>query len=415
MNNFTATVTKKRKFIIFVLICVFLFSSCAPPEDENNIAMKESSAVFIEEPTNSVVIPEPQVVEEEDTESFSISFEDFGEMDYALFLETDVGYGVTGDYLKYGIYGDFVKTVREGEEVYFQLCETMLDTELSMRTHEEWVENTELHIQNLSPDLQWVVARQYFEPACNGQYKDEVIHNGNVVSVVESATYESGTLFKLRKTEQGTYELVDNETLKIKKQLVDEIWEQSYIWHLEHAACMDEYGKVLAISEPDNQSIGLYSTEDGSLKHHITMDDIDKDYPIEVSQLVGDKEKGWLVFSQGNKTYRLDYPVGEPEEIGEFMYNTRYSPDGKYFAYYTGNITLREIWMDWEADDSRHEKLGKLYDEWDKIAPGWYVKEIETGNTVYIPIELWEQDYRPPYRGRCAWLEKDKLFQILNF
>ena len=31
-------------------------------------------------------------------------FDDFEEMDYALFLETNVGYGVTGNYYKYGIY-----------------------------------------------------------------------------------------------------------------------------------------------------------------------------------------------------------------------------------------------------------------------------------------------------------------------
>ena len=53
-------------------------------------------------------------------------------------------------------------------------------------------------------------------------------------------------------------------------------------------------------------------------------------------------------------------------------------------------------------------------DGWDQISPGWYVREVETGNIAYIPIETWLLDGQPLYGGRCVWIEKDKLFQILN-
>lgn len=52
-----------------------------------------------------------------------------------------------------------------------------------------------------------------------------------------------------------------------------------------------------------------------------------------ISQFVGDEESGWLVFSNGDTTYRLNYPDREPEKIGEFMFDTTYSSDGKYLMF----------------------------------------------------------------------------------
>ncbi|MDE7254234.1 MAG: hypothetical protein K2O32_15015 [Acetatifactor sp.] len=446
MKNPIKPVAVKRIITIFVFTYIFLFSSCAP-KDENNVAVKESTVtsseeftdsqkkeVVIPEPNTAVeepavisseesidsqetdtVIPEPYVVEEEAIEDQSISFEDFGEMDYALFLETNVGYGVTADYFKYGIYGDFVNTVREGEEVYFQLCRTMLGTEISWKTHKDWADNMEiLHIQNLSPDLQWIVARQYLMRACLGYYKDEVVYDGDIIAEVESSCDVTDTYFYLKRTEQGTYEPVSDALFEKRKQLVDELGGYTNACHLEDVTCLDEYGKYLAIAAPDSQSIGIYSTEDWGLKQYISMGHIDVEYPLAISQFVGDESSGWLVFSNGGSTYRLDYPDGKPEKIGEFMFDTTYSPDGKYLAYCTGNMEFHEFSKMLDGDKQKLEKIGKLYHEWNKILPGWYIKEIETGNTTYIPIATWEQDDRPLYGGRCIWIEKDKLSEILD-
>ena len=394
MKDFIETVAAKRIITIFVTICVFLLCGCTP-EEEDNVTVEESAVPSSEEFTDSrqkdVVIPETYVAEEEYTEkeyteethaqelenfenveNQSISFEDFGEMDYALFLETNVGYGVTLDYFKYGIYGDFVNTVREGEEVYFRLCKTMLGTEISWNIHQDWARNMGiLHIQNLSPDLQWIAARQYLMEAVSGFYKDEVFYNGDAIAEAESSSDVTDTYFYFKRTEQGTYEPVSNTLFEKRAQLVDELGGYTVSTsYMKDATCLDEYGKYLAISAPDSQSIGIYSTEDWGLKRLISMEHIDMEYPIAVSQLVGDESSGWLVFSNGGSTYRLDYP------------------------------------------DGKAEKIGKLYYEWDEIQPGWYIREIETGNTVYIPIALWEQDNRPLYGGRCVWIEKDKLTEI---
>ena len=355
-----------------------------------------------------------KVMTEESVEEAQVSFEGFGEMDYALFLETDVGYGVTLDYYRYGIYGDFVNTVREGEETYFELCKAMLGTEISWKTSEDWANSTEiLHIQNLSPDLQWLVARRYPDrPAYGGTCTDQAIYHGDIIAESEHQLSDLDTYFYLNKTEQGIYELAGDALLKKRKQLVEEMGGYTSVQALKDATCTDECGKYLAISAPDSQSIGLYSTEDWDLRRLITVDGINPDYPLAISQLVGDEESGFLVFSNGDTTYRLNYPDGQPEKIGEFMFDTTYSPDGKYLAYCTGNFELDELWM--MLDRSKIDKFNKMHAEWDRVPPGWYVREVETGNTAYIPIEIWIPDMRPLYGGRCVWIGKDKLFQVLN-
>ena len=351
----------------------------------------------------------------ESVEEALVSFEDFGEMDYALFLESNVGYGLTLNYYRYGIYGDFVNTVREGENVYFKLCKAMLGTDISWKSSYEWADSAEiLHIQNLSPDLQWIVARQYIDRPAYGQYEDKAIYNGDIIAEAEDWIFNAETYFSLKKTEQGTYELVSDELLEKRVQLVDEMGGYTGIWALEDATCMDEYGKYLAISAPDCQGIELYSTEDWSLRRHIAIDGMDTDYPIAVSQLTGDEESGFLVFSNGDATYRLDYPNGQPERIGEFMFDTTYSPDGKYLAYYTGNFELDELWTLMSDDESKLNKIYRMYDEWVQIPPGWYVKEVETGNTTYIPVQISIGDPVPLYGGRCVWLEKAKLLDVLD-
>ncbi len=333
--SFTKTVAVKGIITVFTFTGILLLSGCGTPEDGGRMA--------VEEPTESretdIAITEPQAAEEEYTEDPLISFEGFGDMDYALFLETNVGYGVSLDYFKYGIYGDFVDTVREGEEIYFQLCETMLGTEISWKTHEDWAENMEtLHIQNLSPDLQWIVARKYLSmEAYDGHYRDEVVYGGDIMAEAESFWYITDTYFYFKKTGEGTYAPVSDMLLEKREQLGVELGGYITAIDLKEATCLDEYGKYLAIAALDSQSIWIYnSTEDWDLKRNISIENVDKEYPLAISQFVGDEGSGWLVFSNGGSTYRLEYPDGKPEKIGEFMFDTTYSPDGKYLAYCTG-------------------------------------------------------------------------------
>ncbi|MCM1091205.1 MAG: hypothetical protein NC413_10195 [Muribaculum sp.] len=407
----------RRITIAIVCIGILLLGGCKASEVEESKGQddtKKNAQIKEADEKEETQAAEVETIEPDMKDSVLI-FEGFEDMDYALFLETNVGYGVTLDYFKYGIYGDFVNTVREGEEVYFRLCKTMLGTEISWKTHEDWAESMEiLHIQNLSPDLQWIVARRYLTEAYSGDYKDEMVYGGDIIAEVESSCSVADTYFYLKRTEQGTYEPVSDTLFEKRKELVDELGGYTYARYLKDATCLDECGKYLAIASPDSQGIGIYSTGDWELKRYISMDNVDMEYPLAISQLVGNEDSGWLVFSNGGSTYRLDYPNGKAEKIGEFMFDTTYSPDGKYLAYCTGNMEFHEFSKMLDGDEQKLEKIGKLYDEWDKILPGWYIKDLETGNTTYIPIATWELDDSPLYGGRCVWIEKDKLLQILD-
>ncbi|MCM1263312.1 MAG: hypothetical protein NC313_11395 [Butyrivibrio sp.] len=339
-------------------------------------------------------------------------FDGFSKMDYCLFLETEVGYGVTSDYYKYGIYGDFVKTAKEGEEIYFLLNDKMIRSKLNLNTHEEWESNVAPHIQNVSPDLEWVISRQY-TAAIHTDYVDRLYYQNKEIAQREEYIYDDSMTFILKKTENNeSYEVMDREKWYIAKDLIADIWGHYIVEERTAVSCIDEYGKLLAISEKSNDSIKIYDMDNWDLLHDIKIKDIDSDWPIEISQIVGNVEEGWLVFSNGDVTYKMTYPDGIMEKIGEFMYGTTYSPDGKYRAYCTGNIVLNDIWM--ELPDEKLDKFNSLYDRWEKIAPGWYVEELETGKVAYIPVETWEQDGRPLYSGRCVWIKRDELLDVLE-
>lgn len=181
----------------------------------------------------------------------------------------------------------------------------------------------------------------------------------------------------------------------------------------------DEYGELLAVAMPDNTGIGVYSMESGvELQYVDIADSIDTDWLLEVSQIKGTADSGWIVFSNGDVTYRMTCPDGSLEKLGEFMYGTTFSPDEKYLAYCTGNIVLDDLWTGLTGKEyaEKLEKCHQLYARWEMVGNGWYVVELETGNKTYIPIPVEEDTWgtRPLSDGRCVWIQKDKLLQIVT-
>lgn len=340
-------------------------------------------------------------------------FDNFDEMDYALFLETEVGYGVTGTYFRYGIYGDFLSSVQEGEEIYFVLNEKVLGKRLNFTDHEDWVENRNFFIQNLSPDLEWVIGRKYLDLA--KRYTDKAFFQNEFQEREEGCAWaELCPFFIIKNEENESCELMDKKKIEEWGQLVADIQGWSYCIPQDTVkiSCMDTYGKLLAVSEPDNQSIRIYDTRDWTMLQCISIDSIDADYPVLISQIEGNEERGWIIFSNGDTAWQMNYPEGDIEKLGNFMYDVTVSPDGKYRAFCTGNRQLDEIWQ--VMPDEKLNKLEDIYDRWNQVPVGWYVEELETGNKVHIPVETWEQDNRPIYGGRCVWLQKDKLLQMLD-
>ena len=348
-------------------------------------------------------------------------FDGFAEMNYCLFLETHLDYGVSLDYYRYGIYGDFVRTTREGEELYFNLNEKMLGNKLNLYTHTEWYYNTEPFIQNISPDLEWVIFRQYTDVAAKINI-DKAYYQKQDIGQKEWNRENENAFFELqRKEDDGTYELMEEEVLKRWNKITMTVWggkDSLYDFLRRSISSFDEYGKLLAVAMPDNTGIGVYSMENGEELQHIDIaDSIDTDWPLELSQIKGTAESGWIVFSNGDVTYRMTYPDGSLEKLGEFMNGTTFSPDEKYLAYCTGNRVLGELCLLWSDKKyaQKYEKWQQMYERWENTGSGWYVEELETGKKTYIYIEPWQEDYGSTIRdGRCVWIQKDKLLQIVT-
>lgn len=348
-------------------------------------------------------------------------FDGFAEMDYCLFLETNLDYGVTLDYDRYGIYSDFTQTEQEGEELYFTLNEKLIGNKLKLYTHTEWHYNMEPFIQNISSDLELVISRQYTDAAAKMNIDRAYDQKQEIGQKEWSKEYEDAYFELQRKEDDGTYELIEDEKLRRWEEITKNAW--GWNWNLHDflrrsVSSFDEYGKLLAVAMPDNTGIGVYSMESGEELQYIDIaDSIDTDWPLELSQIKGTAESGWIVFSNGDITYRMTYPDGNLEKLGEFMYGTSFSPDEKYLAYCTGNRVLDELWMDW-TDKKYAQKLEKwhqMYEQWETTGSGWYVEELETGKKTYIYIEPWQEDYGSSINtGRCVWIQKDRLLQIVS-
>lgn len=361
-------------------------------------------------------IQEPAISEKADKDNGL--FDEFQDMDYYMLLESGVGYGIYLEFNQYGIYGNLTQTAREGEELYFKLNKKILGNGNAPNGHMEWMESkVDEHIRRFSSDMRWCVTNQY--PYENGYDKIERLYeNGQFVSETRNDSYmniliEKYTLCKDRTT--GEFQTIEEDRRQRIEALIHELWnpDNSSVFNRygDTRTCLSDDGMLLAEVKRDNRHIGLYETDNGAELFEFDLSQMDEDWPLEISQLCGDSDSGWFIFSNGEKTYQYYYPENVKVELGEFMFGTSISPDGKYCAYYTGSSLLYDKWEDMYLD--KNEKYQKMREKWDIIPSGWYIRELETGKTVYIPIEKWKLDAQPLYCGVCTWLEKDKLLNLL--
>lgn len=368
-----------------------------------------------------------------------MGFDDFSEMDYVLFLETNAAYGTTLDYYKYGIYGDLTNAAVDGEALYFRLNESILQEEpLSDElpvpmTHGDWAGYTEEHIVYMTPDLEWIITRQFADPEIAPcAYHEKWYHKQDVVSEINGDLTMNIQAFISKKDVSNGYEAMSETQVQKVNELLNEIYDMRFAEVDDKRICFDESGKLLAAGECRQEGVSIYdiyeekciriydiSKEETELLYELPIPKSEIAWPVEISQFVGDRERGWLVFSAGDSTYKINYPAGEACKLGEFMFGTSYSPDEKYVAYCTGNNNLFDSWEDMYEGEEANIPYLDLYhsmrERWDAIAPGWYVEELETGRKTYIPIETWTYDSeRPIYGGKCIWIERDQLLRLLK-
>ncbi len=355
-------------------------------------------------------------------------FEGFSEMKYTMLLETNTGFDVSLDYYRYGLYDNSVKSRREGEELYFALHEKIFGKTLDLAkklaednkndkwiTHKSWLDNSEEIITDFSTDMEWMITREY---QFNILYRERWYNNREQVKLFNGNTEYDLRKFVQYKTKKDCYEPILQNNMVSAEQLLKQYYGKNICELSENWWCFDTEGKLLAIADKDEYQNGcgtgitIYSIEEENAKklYYLERTGDRTKWPIEISQIAGDRNSGWIIFSQGDETYKITYPNGEIEKLGEFMYGTTYSPDGKYLAYCTGNIEL--FWMgESMLEDPAYMDLES---RWIKIPAGWYVEELETGKETYIPMPVWDSNFMPLYGGRCVWIEKAKLYEILN-
>ncbi len=357
-------------------------------------------------------------------------FEGFSEMKYTMLLETNTGFDVSLDYYRYGLYDNSVKSRREGEELYFALHEKIFGKTLDLAkklaedngndiwiTHESWLDNSEEIITDFSTDMRWMITREYGMNG-SGLYRERWYNNREQVKLFNGCISSNLRKFVQYKTKKDCYERILQKNMESAEQLLKQYYGKNISEFSENWWCFDTEGKLLAITDKDEYQNGcgtgitIYSIEEENAKklYYLERTGDKTKWPIEISQMVGDRNSGWIIFSQGDETYKITYPNGEIEKLGEFMYGTTYSPDGKYLAYCTGNIEL--FWM-WESMGEDPAYID-LESRWIEIPAGWYVEELETGKETYIPMPVWDNNFMPLYGGRCIWIEKAKLHEILN-
>ena len=389
---------RKIRVTLLGVILLFILAGCriAKVKQETVISTERKEIINFME-----VQMEESIMEEEEKNKVDDEIK-FPTMEYALFLDTEIEFGASLSYHRYGVYGDFTKTVGEGEELYFSLCEKMLGTKLYLSNAEEWVFNREYHLQSLSSDLAWFVGRQYLKGASPESYHDTVYHQGELFAEGKSEEYIEHFQYLFSEQKEGGFTVLSQEKMDFRKTLVDKLWDWNKV--MDRVSSINRAGTLLAISEQKTNDIFIYSLEDYRQLYRFTLEELEEDFFVEISQVEGTKEEGWIVFSNGTNSWRMDFPQGNIVKLGEFMYGTTYSPNGQYLAYCTGNeLLLEQCRM---LQEERPEKIEELFKTWNAILPGWYIEDLSTGEKAYIRIET---DGEHLYGGHCTWIEKDKL------
>ncbi len=372
-----------------------------------------------------------KMMEEKEGISVQEKIIDLPEMEWGLFISTEFSWGASGSKAKrYAIYGDFIKTKKQGEDTYFALCEKILgrkleqadytDWEEANRGYEyqmEWVEIMDEHIVDCSSDLNQIISWKRNDFL--SEYGDMIWYENGERMLESKESYIYGRNLILNKIDTKNtlieFRTVIEEVLQENFELYYDIYWSRPVWEI------DTSGEVMAVvngKEGEADGIYVYSVNSSkNLMYELPIPIDEAKWPIQVSQIKGDIHGGWVIYTYGYETFRMKYPSGEREKLGEYMFSASYSPDENYLAYCTGNEAMWDSWIIWAGVDESMIKnyVEPMKEEWEKIPQGWYVIDLETGEKSYIPVPYWKYDAdRPLYGGRCTWIEKDKLMELLE-
>ncbi|MCM1254369.1 MAG: hypothetical protein NC321_16240 [Clostridium sp.] len=324
--------------------------------------------------------------EAQPSENDYCSINDFEDFHYYLFCNTNINIGTTLKAVNAFI-GNESDTMEAGIELYQKFMEPFRTDE-----HEE---NMELYY--ISPDCKLSVTRE--EPVRG----DHMItrwssFDGKETQNVKEIDSRNRTPFHIIKSENA-YTVADGETLYEK---VDRLYEQTgyqCVRYNEQGDLVAGYKYEYDESGKSTQTMAVFDLESMQVLWTFYQG---KEKQGFVQQIQGDKKSGKVIFNVENRYfYEFTYPSGETRYLGADMYCPCYSPDGKYIAYSS------PCSVDWYDVDE------KAVEEMERILPGIYILEVETGKTAYI-----EQDIDAIHRAASLefrsfqWVEKDCFEQV---
>lgn len=401
---------KKIKYLLFISLAVLYIMM--PITSVNARESRRKIMGTSESGEDSKMIQTGSDGEEE------IMFAGFEPMDYYLFTRNRVGYGGAGTiyFDKYGIFGNNTAELEDGERLYSEVLKKLLNKEYRAGSYEEQYEQEkdEELIDGMSPDLRCMSTAKYIKENYNYiGVMARLYQNGEFQREEEGYEYRMYNRNYIWAKAEGEehYEAVSAEDIKKARKIEEQATE---ILANTYRGRWNEEGTLYAI--PVGAEL-MKIFEAGTWEELYNMEltgMVDRKVPIEISQYVGDKEKGFLLFNNGYAAYKLTYPEETVEKIGELKFYPQYSPDMKYMAYCTEDIEFSHHYEYYDGDES-----DDIYDEYyergvtqESIAPGWYVEELSTGRLTHIPVEC-EAPNRF-WQAECTWISKDKLYEYIR-
>ena len=331
------------------------------------------------------------------------SIDEFKNMDYYLFCDTQLHEGAGGFRMKPCIISSETQTIEEAKELYQEFKEKL---PLESEPDEEGEEN---NVTYVSPDCKWVITNKWNEyKTISTQtlfYKNE-----KVKETVGELPFTVEPILIVKKGD--VYEEMGEESreklLGLKEGSFTEGYRGSEILNGEGtllAGITDDYG-LFTIRRIEDGSIlwsyPLFGIREEVRRIRKGMPDEEWRPCMEVVQFEGNEQEGWVILQGGmvSSFFMITYPSGEVTYLGEYLYSACFSPDGKYVAY--SSIEYDTMYdMSWEEKKT--------------IVPGIYVLEVETGKTAYIywdPSKNPEEDFME-YRN-FMWIEKEGFDEYMS-
>ncbi|MBD5472715.1 MAG: hypothetical protein HDR20_07425 [Lachnospiraceae bacterium] len=311
---------------------------------------------------------------------------DFEDFHYYLFCNTNIGTTAASVNPTVNAFiGNDAETAEAGVELYQKFMEPLWENE-----HEGYME-----LRSLSSDAQLAITGEDVEG--NASLKRWRSFKGETEKEQREVDNNYDCPFRIIKN-GDTYAVIDGEVLDKKVKRLDDETGYYCVKFNEQGdlAGGDKYNKSndtweMAICDLENAEV-LWTFYQGDKYGYVW-------------QIQGDRESGKVVYELGNRSfYEYTYSSGETRYLGKDMYYPCYSPDGKYIAYSSPDS---EAYFDLDAEEA---------EEVDRILPGIYILEVDTGKTAYIRQDIHDiADWAEQLNTRAfQWVEKECFERVMK-